>query len=279
MNSIGSNPIPATILKNLIMHNYVITGSHASKLRDAVDLDVMYYGNRPDIPMGKSFRMDFHEVPWNIVFILSANADKNRIISIDDLYTLKLSHVFWPINHEKTIHDIIMLSRQGCKINYPLFHILKKYWTEVHGDKDFLSLKKNKDDFFNDYVKKVVDHDLIHTWVAKYDEPLYKRCLADGETVLTDWNKFQTLPHEDQVHMIREEIMTIGIERFGILNNFETPSGMCYNKAMRLTITNLLKNEFANFMAFNLDEIASYSMKNEYKKAKQKYKELKNECK
>ena len=257
------------------MSNYVIIGSFASNLREPNDLDVMYYGDKPDI--SSNLRIEFHEEPAEIVEALLENA-KDDTADLDTIYTLKLSHVFWPVNHEKTIHDIIMLSRQGCKINYLLFYKLKKYWTKVHGDKSFLSLKKNKDDFFNDYVKKVVDHDLIHTWVAKYDEPLYKKCLADGETVLTDWTKFQSLPHEDRVHMIREEIMTIGIERFGILNNFETPSGICYNKAMRLTITNLLKNEFANFMAFNLDEIASYCMKNEYLKAKQKYKELKNEC-
>ena len=215
---------------------------------------------------------DLNQMPLNLIDSIMENSIENNIPTLNNLYTLKLSHVFWPIHHQKTIRDIIFLQRNGCEVNLELFDSLKKYWKDVHGGKDFLTLNKNKDDFFDDFVKKKVDHDLIHEWVSRYSKPLYTMCLKDGQEVLLSWDKFNKLSHEDRVHMIREEIMTIGIERFAIPKEFDIPSGICYIKALRLVITNLMKGRFANFIAFNLSEIADYKMTKEYFIARDKFK-------
>lgn len=248
--------------------NYVIVGSTASAIRKPNDLDVMYYGDRPNLTSDR--RIEYHEEEPLLIEAL-LNGSSNNIANRDTIYTLKLSHVFWPINHDKTIADIIKLSREDCQIDHTLFYFLKSYWTAKHGNKDFLSLKRSANDFFNDYVTKVVDHDLLHEWVAK-DTPLYKRCLKDGEEVLIDQKKFSDLTFEDQLHMIREEIMVIALERFAIPKKFDIPSGLCYYRSAKLTITNLLKNRFADFMAFNLDKIICYDMRKEFNVVKEKMK-------
>lgn len=264
---------------------YAITGSVAisSYLPDfrsskIEEIDILSSDNNAQ-PIINVFKNKYSRVDlgfMDFAIIDELLDDRKEVPPLDNLYTLKLSHVFWPIHHDKTIRDIIFMSRAGCKVNKDLFYKLKNHWNKVHGGKDFLSLNRNKRDFFDDYVKKEVDHDLIHEWVAKYDKPLYTNCLKDNEEVLLDWSKFKNLNHKDRIHMIREEVMAIGIERFGIPKMFDIPSGVCYNKALRIVITRLMKNKFADFIAFNLDEVASYKMTKEYLFAKERFLDVKN---
>ena len=254
---------------------YLIVGSSSAKYwlkdnwREPVDLDVWKTANCDVLNFMTDRRVEQHVIPDKIMHMLKENSE-NSYISLDDFYTLKLSHCFWKINLDKTIYDIIKLSRLGCCVNIKLFKALKKHWKKEHGDKSFLSLNKNKEDFFDDAVKKIVDHDTLHEWVAKYDKPIYERCLKDGEQVLLDYNKFEEMTHDDKIHMIREEIMVIGIERFAIHKGLDMPSGLCYYKAFKIVLTRLMKNKFADFIAFNMDEIINYKMIKEYRKVKEK---------
>lgn len=254
---------------------YLIIGSAAARYwlkddwREPKDFDIFKTESSGPLTFLTPLRIEQSVIPDDLMDLLSAGSE-NNYISLNNLYTLKLSHCFWPVNLDKTINDIIGLSRMGCVVNMLLFIKLKKYWKGIHGDKSFLSLNKNKKDFFDDAVKKIVEHDTLHEWVAKYDEPLYKRCLKDDNEVLLDYNKFNKMPHEDKVHMIREEIMVIGIERFAIHKGLDMPSGLCYGRASKIVLIRLMKNKFANFMALNLDEILSYKMTKEYKRVKEK---------
>ena len=258
------------------MLNYLIIGSSAAKhhlkdgWREPKDFDIFKTESCGDLTFLTDKRIEFSIIPDYPMNLLSEGS-QNNYISLNNLYTLKLSHCFWPLNLDKTINDIIALSRLGCTINEQLFYVMKQHWSKIHGDKSFLSLNKNKDAFFDDAVKKVVEHDTLHEWVAKYDEPLYKKCLKDYNEVLLDYGKFSALPHEDKIHMIREEIMVIGIERFAIHKGLDMPSGLCYNRASKIVLTRLMKNKFADFMAFNLDEILSYKMTKEYNVVKEKF--------
>lgn len=255
--------------------NFCIIGSVAVQFhlplfrrgRKPEDLDVFISEKSPNRPRAKMFseydRVEYHLMDRGIIKLMLEGSD-GPFPTLNNLYTLKLSHVFWNINLEKTINDIIFLSRSGAVVNKKLFYKLKSHWKEVHGGKEFLSLNKSKDDFFDDAVEKVVEHDLIHEWVAKYERPLYTRCLKDGEDVLLDWDKFSELELNDRIHMIREETMVIAIERFAIKKSFDIPSGICYSAALKIVITRLMKGRFANFIAFNLDSISRYRMTEEY---------------
>lgn len=252
--------------------------SFRCKSQELNEIDIVYGEDANPREISDRFNrykhIDISFMPNDLISML-LEGRSGEVPSLNNLYTLKLSHVFWNIHHDKTIADIIFMSRNGAKVNKPLFYKLKEHWKTVHGGKEFLSLDRSKEEFFDDYVPKVIDHDQIHVWVAKYENsPLYERCLKDGEEVLLDWNKFSTLSHEDKIHMMREEIMTIGIERWGIPKMFDIPSGVCYSRAARLVLTNLMKGRFANFIAFNLDEILNYRMTDEYFKVKKLFYEV-----
>lgn len=172
----------------------------------------------------------------------------------DAIYTIKCSHAAWDIHWDKTISDIAYLKRRGCKLIPELYLALYNYWKTIHGDKSFLSLKKNKDDFFNDYVPYVYDHDLLHEIVAKPNKPMYNKCLKDNEQVLIDKVKFEKLPKEEQIQLFKEEICTIALERWLIPSNFRIPKVKAYRMALKKTITNLTKNWATLFILDNIED-------------------------
>ena len=45
-------------------------------------------------------------------------------ITPNELYTLKMSHLFWNINWEKHMFDVQFLRDKGCKLDRELFYIV-----------------------------------------------------------------------------------------------------------------------------------------------------------
>jgi len=175
----------------------------------------------------------------------------------DAILTIKMSHLQWDIKWDKTLCDIIMLMESGYTFKLELYHALVDYWKSYHGDKKkHLSLDKNKNDFFNDAVDYIYDHDLLHEYVAYPNQPMYKRCLKDGEDVLIDRDKFFAMPLDHQVKMFQEEVMTIAIERLiipKIVKGLRPMSlSSAYKWSLQRTITNLTKNWASDFIIFNI---------------------------
>ena len=66
----------------------------------------------------------------------------NDVMSPNDLYTLKISHVIgWDVNWDKHMYDIQFLKGKGCSINMELFYKLYNFWNEYHG-------KNNRSDLY-----------------------------------------------------------------------------------------------------------------------------------
>ena len=172
----------------------------------------------------------------------------------DAIYTIKCSHLAWDIKWEKTKNDILWLRTKGCEIIPDLYQALKKHWEIEHGDKSFLSLYKSKDDFFDDHVVKVYDHDHLHEMVAYPRRPMYERCLRDNQEVLVDHLKFQQMPFEDRVRMFREEVSVIALERWLLNPHWQGRVNWykAYQLALKKTITNLTKNWANDFIVQNL---------------------------
>jgi hypothetical protein len=148
--------------------------------------------------------------------------------------------------------DILHLSKLGCVIIEPLYEALKVYWEQQFGGKDFLSLDKCKDEFFNDHVNYQYDHDWLHEQVAYPERPVYELCLKDGHDVLIDKKKFYALTFEDRVRMFREEITVIAIERWLVHPQFKGSWTKAYYLALEKTITRLTKNWANDFLVRNL---------------------------
>lgn len=131
-------------------------------------------------------------------------------LSTNDIYTLKISHMFWDIKWNKHMFDIVFLTKKGCNFDENLFWDLYKYWEEKHGKRKTSDLTKSTDTFFNNALKKY-DHDYLHTIINL--NPLYKRILVEDDKVTTSQSKWENLTRQEKLDLIREECYVMAFER------------------------------------------------------------------
>jgi len=82
------------------------------------------------------------------------------------------------------------------------------------------NLNTSKEDFFDDTVPYIYDHDDIHNYVAINKAPAYKDFL-DGE-VNCSRELFNNLSYEKRLNSVVEESMVLALERSLIPNEFKT---------------------------------------------------------
>ena len=196
-------------------------------------------------------------MPLNILNAFQQDSKDSGVATLDDLMTIKLSHLPYDILWHKHQSDYLFFKRNGAKINHDLYELLKPHWRELFGNKPFLSLYRTKDQFFDDYVSKPYEHDWLHELVAYPDAPVYTRCLKDGEQVAIDKAKFFELPFDKRVKMFREEVTVIAIERWMVnpkcRGTIRYPTA--YGRAVHKTITALTKGWASEFMCENLEHL------------------------
>lgn len=226
----------------MLVKNYIVIGSTAlaryNKDRKFNDFDFVFLENVKPV---KDKILDGNPLPKEIFDLIPCELHNYEYYAtLDALYTIKLSHMSWNIFWLKHYNDILWMRDNGAVLIEPLFTKLQEHWKQVHGGKDFLSLNKSKDSFFDDFVDYEYDHDYLHELVAFPNKPMYTYVLKDGEQVLVDKNKFDELSFEDQLELFREEITVIACERFLLPGRANWRQA--YVKALQLTTTNLTKN-------------------------------------
>jgi hypothetical protein len=217
--------------------------------RDPKDLD--------SLTQEKISHQDNH---WHDGFIeiLKINSDE-MYLDPDLLYTLKISHLSYPINWDKHMKDAIFLKSKGCVLNHDVYCILMDVWEDVHskkfGSKKRITLNEQNDTFFKDTVKRQYDHDWLHEQFAFYDRPLHERIRKNIDSPLPSKELWDKLSHDDKLKCALEESYVIAFERF-IDGNI--PSSMAHIKAVKHLITNMTKGWFNLFLKENFKEIISY---------------------
>lgn len=174
---------------------------------------------------------------------------------------MKRSHLHRPIGFEKHIRDYHFLKEHidPALIDEVYFTLLKKRTKatkDKYGDKH-PSLKQNKKEFFDDYVKKVYEHDDIHYATCHYDAPLYERLKLNADTVFCEkdlWNEFS---HDDKIKTVREEMYVIALERY-LIPDPRMPSKLATDKSLARICTNLTSGWFRDFAIDNWPEIRNY---------------------
>jgi hypothetical protein len=131
-------------------------------------------------------------------------------IGKDELYTLKISHMFWDIKWEKHMFHIQFMREKGCKLIGKLFYKLYNYWKEIHGENHRSDLTMNSSQFFDNQLK-TYDHDVLHEKLNP--SPVYKKILKDGSEVEPDEQKFNNISFQDKLALVREEVMVMAYER------------------------------------------------------------------
>lgn len=193
----------------------VLIGSRAGRFhfpdfpREPKDIDYAIAGDKmlfETLPSGT--RKEMYPIPP----VIEMCQNDDGVISANDLYTLKVSHVFWDVKWNKTMYDIVWLQKKGCELNRPLFDALYKHWEGVHGLAPRADLNATVEDFFDNGIKDGHDHDDLHKLLVG-GAPTYTKILIDPDGVAIDEEKFWALPEEDKLNIIREEVSVMAYER------------------------------------------------------------------
>lgn len=204
-----------------------------------------------DLPKQKGF--DICVIPTNILNLIPT---VNGVANLDALYTIKCSHLGWRNpKWNKHKQDVLLFKHKGARLIPELYAELLEFWKVTLGDKWFLSLNKNKEDFFTDSVVYVYDHDYLHELVAYPNQPMYTHCLKDKHEVLIDKDKFDKLSFDNQVRMFREEVTVIALERWLLNPKCKGKFSWieAYIMSLEKTITTLTKNWATSFIVLNLE--------------------------
>lgn len=164
------------------------------------------------------------------------------------LLTLKVSHAYWDIHWDKTIFDVWFLQQRDAQILNGLHDILVPVWTKIHGEKK-VNMAKTMDQFFNDGVQRVHDHEKLHELVALHGRPLHERIRPNPTTAWVSRELFFDLPMELRLHAALEEIMATAIERARLNKAAKNSDIMAaVKRAHFLLCTSMTKGWFARFL-------------------------------
>lgn len=231
--------------KNVIIGSEVIRNNFSDFKRKKGDIDYLV-----EKVTGKSNReVEYHSIPplWNNL------KDDQMCLTLNQLFTLKVSHSYWNIHWEKTMFDISYLSDKGCILDEKLHDELYEYWKSIHGIKK-VNLNKHTEEFFNDAVERKFNHDELHKIVSYYEEPLFKRILVEEDKTLVSKDKFFDMNFIDQIRTVKEEAIVIALERFIIPGKTQS-FNVAYNRALKILITSASKGWFPKFIVLNYKEI------------------------
>jgi len=173
--------------------------------------------NKTDIYDSDNVEVIFVENFQSLKLYLEYDKD-NTFASKEVLYSIKKSHIHFPIKFKKHIHDFCFLNDKLNGID-ELEHITKINYSETEkrlGKLKTPSLNKSVKDFFDqsqDYVDSYFIHDDIHKVMAHYDSPLYEKLQEDKTQAKCHLNKWIILSYEDKCKCVLEEAYVIALER------------------------------------------------------------------
>lgn len=204
-----------------------------------------------DIDVFTDEASDGEDAFWDPAFADWLADGETRVATLDEMYTIKLSHSYWELRNgswNKHMSDLVWLQDAGGRVIQPLHDLLYGAWKRRHGSKK-VNLTQESGEFFSDAVHRRYDHDSLHESVAYGDRPIYEECLRDGASVQMDMKKVWAMPFDRQVQLFREEIYVTALERIIIPDDYTGSPRAAYAWALRRTITSLTKGRSAQFIA------------------------------
>ena len=178
------------------------------------------------------------------------------------LYLIKRAHANVAVHYDKTIRDILQLKPLigDFSEEQSTFYEKRKQecWDRFNLNRQRFALAIKNEDFFDtsDHIRYYV-HDDLHEVVAHYQTgPLYKQCKHDLSLAKIDTDLFEQLSHEDQLKMVKEEFMVIGLERYFFHNRALKPAQV-YELGMHKTMRDLFVGYFQDFCIDHVDELVT----------------------
>jgi hypothetical protein len=188
----------------------------------------------------------------------------NREMTADEIYTVKVSHAIYDIHWKKTMSDIRFLQIKGCKILPDLLKDLRLHWESVHGLQKRVDFEVEPGNFFEDRVRRKVNHDELHQMINQ--TPTYLKMIQNG--VNPNPTKYHKLTEDEKREVLFEESFVIAIERFSKAND-----RMAYHIAQQSLVTRLHPVWLADEVIKNWNK---WYWNPQNSKFYNKYKEIKN---
>lgn len=185
------------------------------------------------------------------------NGEKLHIVNPLGLALIKRSHLWRNLSFQKHIthyHKPLSPYRVWSKFDTGFLEeriaLTKKQFPQGNPN-----LMQSKEDFFDDAVTKVYDHDYLHELVAYYNKPLYTRLLRDTTLAWCDEDKWEQLSDHDKSLCVAEEVQVIAIERFMIPKDWKCWYKLAYMKSLEKVCTTLCSGWFRDHAIDNYPAI------------------------
>jgi len=117
------------------------------------------------------------------------------------------------------------------------------------------NLNQTVEDFFDDAVTKVHNHDFLHSLFAYQEQPMYTRLQTDSTKAWCSKELWDGLTHVEQLQCVAEETYVISTERFMVPKDWKYPAKLAYNKALNKVCTTLCKGWFRSFAIDHYPEV------------------------
>lgn len=222
------------------------------KLKEDADWDIICKEEEKDYILswaGKDKRVEFH----NYEHLNNGRLDDLEtlgrphdlhIASLGTLALIKRSHLWRDYKWDKHItqyHKHMLKFSFGYRKEFLEERIKLTKEAYPQGQP---SLMKTNEDFFDDAVAKVYDHDAIHELAAYYKEPLYLKLKRDFSKAWCEADLWDNLSHNDQLKCVAEETYVIATERFLVRKNWDYPYKLAYLEALKKVCTTLTSGYF-----------------------------------
>ena len=182
------------------------------------------------------------------------------VCSLLGLTLIKRSHLHRDYKFDRHItmyHRFMLPNLQEFVVEGGNFLINRIRLTKQQYPQGNPSLNLSNDDFFDDAVTKVYDHDWLHELYAYEAQPMYTK-LKKPEGVSQAWcekDLWLELSYEDKCKCVAEECYVISTERFLVPKEFDYPAKLAYIKALGKVCTTLTSGWFRDFAIDNYPTI------------------------
>jgi hypothetical protein len=127
--------------------------------------------------------------------------------------------------------DIRFLQMKGCKLIPEFLIQLRSYWETVHGVQHRTDFEVKPGKFFDDRIKRKLNHDDLHKMLNPV--PTYLKMIVNDVNPSPD-KFFTNLTEDERKEVLYEEAFVIAMERLGHL-----PTRAAYNTAQQNLVTRL----------------------------------------
>ena len=215
----------------------------------------------------EKIEFDFEQSPTDVMLAgLCVGRTTNFLNSeisyppLDVLYFTKRAHANIPVLYDKTIRDLLALKQHASDPKpdtVAYYRARKKECQDRYlANRQRFQLSVSNEEFFalSNHIR-TYEHDDLHEAVA-YDQgfPIYRRCKRDLNKAKIETDLFEALSETDQLRMVQEEFMVIGVERYYVPDKSLSREAV-YGRGMHKTIRDLFVGYFQDFCIDNLDKL------------------------